>query len=59
MKWISKIPSSEPIITDGTAAPEAPSGLSTGWQPRNYFEQPSGFYAPLCEQENLIPRSAP
>ena len=56
MSWISTIPSSEPIIDEHNDAPNAPSGLATGWQPRNYFDNPSGFYAPLIDAENLIPR---
>ena len=54
VSWSSYIPSSEPVIDDDVDAP-VPSGLSTGYESRDYEQHPSGFYAPLMA-DKLIPR---
>jgi len=56
MTWSSDIPSSEPVIGDEIGAPDTPSGLSTGYEARDYSAYPGGYYAPMYEADNLVPR---
>ena len=56
MTWASHIPSSEPVIGDEIGTPDTPSGLSTGYEARDYSAYPGGYYAPMYEADNLVPR---
>ena len=56
MTWTSDIPSSEPVIGDDIGTPDTPSGLSTGYEARDYSAYPGGYYAPMYEADNLVPR---
>jgi len=56
MTWSSDIPSSEPVIGDEIGTPDTPSGLSTGYEARDYSAFPGGYYAPMYEADNLVPR---